>query len=279
MPKRRIILKIKVTFKTDRLPMIYRHRFMALIKEALRLADEGYKSQMYPGKDSDESKRVKPFAFSVSMPPNRKAVKERIVIDDGVEIEDTVFHFPDNSFLSLYISSSDFRFIATLHNGLLEMEKFRFNDDIIIEMGRTYMLNEAKISSGEAVFKTDSPILLEDKDGKPILPFEDSSARSLQPSAFQDHFNAIHTRILKDVRGEGLHKDLVFTPINLKKQVVKHTLKGFREKTGRPYMTLTSFQGTFKLSGDPRDLQALYEVGIGLRTGQGFGMVEVVGEA
>lgn len=66
-----------------------------------------------------------------------------------------------------------------------------------------------------------------------------------------------------------------FIPINLKKQVVKHTLKGFREKTGKPYMTFTTFQGCFKLKGHPQDLQTLYQIGIGLRTGQGFGMVEV----
>lgn len=67
-----------------------------------------------------------------------------------------------------------------------------------------------------------------------------------------------------------------FIPVKLRKQVVKHTLKGFREKTGKPYMTLTCFEGCFKLKGDPRDLQMLYQIGIGLRTGQGFGMVEVI---
>ncbi|MCS7200511.1 MAG: hypothetical protein N2327_00440 [Caldimicrobium sp.] len=58
--------------------------------------------------------------------------------------------------------------------------------------------------------------------------------------------------------------------------MVKHTLKGFRERTGKPYMTLTCFEGHFRLKGDPEDLQALYQMGIGLRTGQGFGMVDVV---
>ncbi len=36
------------------------------------------------------------------------------------------------------------------------------------------------------------------------------------------------------------------------------------------------FQGTFHLKGDSQYLQTLYQIGIGLRTGQGFGMVEVV---
>jgi len=41
-------------------------------------------------------------------------------------------------------------------------------------------------------------------------------------------------------------------------------------------MTLTCFEGCFRLKGDPRDLQMLYQIGIGLRTGQGFGMVDIV---
>jgi len=41
-------------------------------------------------------------------------------------------------------------------------------------------------------------------------------------------------------------------------------------------MVLTTYKGTFCLKGDPEDLQLLYQTGIGLRTGQGFGMVEVI---
>lgn len=135
------------------------------------------------------------------------------------------------------------------------------------------MLNEKEIMSSEALLKTNTPVSIEDKDGKPILPLLQVSDYSLQ--SFNDHFNAIHDRILKDIRGQGLYKEMEFVPVKIKKQVVKHTLKGFREKTGKPYMTLTCFEGCFKLKGDPRDLQMLYQIGIGLRTGQGFGMVEV----
>jgi CRISPR-associated endoribonuclease Cas6 len=57
---------------------------------------------------------------------------------------------------------------------------------------------------------------------------------------------------------------------------MKHTfIKDFGAKTDKPYMTLTCFEGCFKLKSDPRDLQMLYQIGIGLRTGQRFGMVEV----
>ncbi len=58
-----------------------------------------------------------------------------------------------------------------------------------------------------------------------------------------------------------LIEDLKENPIKIK--VVKHTLKGFREKTSKPYMMLTCFEGCFKLKGEPEDLQMLYQIGIG----------------
>jgi CRISPR-associated endoribonuclease Cas6 len=245
---------------------------MALIKQALEKSDAVYKKSLYPDRDSEKSKIAKPFCFSISMPSGRTAKKEKIIIDEGVEIEDTVFHFPENSSLSFYVSSSEYQFMVCLYNGLLEMKGFKFSDDVLIKLNRIFMLNEKKIAGDEIVFRTNSPILIENKDGKPLLPFDDT----LQ--SFNEHFNAIHDRILKGLRdGQGLYREMELVPVEIRKQVVKHTLKGFREKTGKPYMTLTCFEGCFKLKGDPRDLQMLYQIGIGLRTGQGFGMVEIEG--
>lgn len=280
-------MRIKVTFtvQDSKLPVLYRHRFMALIKEALKKSDVSYKERLYPGKDSEYSKIVKPFSFSISMPPGRTVKKEKFFIDDGFEVEDTVFYFPQNSYLSFYVSSSDYQFMVNLYNGLLETKEFDFDNSITLRLQRVFMLNERKISGDEAVFKTNSPISIEGKDGIPILPpFEKGGMGGFSDkdlTSFNDHFNAIHNGIFENIRGEngnkgqGLFQPLEFIPINLKKQVVKHALKGFREKTGKPYMTLTTFQGCFKLKGDPRDLQLLYQIGVGLRTGQGFGMVEV----
>ncbi|BCB96816.1 CRISPR-associated endoribonuclease Cas6 [Dissulfurispira thermophila] len=263
-------MRVKVTFKADKLPILYRHRFMSLIKESLSISDAVYKESLYPVRNSEKSKIPKPFCFSVSMPSGRTTKKEKIIIDEGVEIEDAVFHFPQNSSLSFYISSYDYEFMVCLYNGLLEIKDFDFGNGITLKLERVFMLNEGKIKMDEVIFRTNSPILIEDKEGHPILP----SASKIEH--FNEHINAIHNRILKDIRGEGLKREMEFEPLKIRKQVVKHTLKGFREKTGKPYMTLTCFEGCFRLKGDPRDLQMLYQIGIGLRTGQGFGMVEVV---
>lgn len=263
-------MRIKTTFKAEKLPILYRHRFMALIKEALGRVDAEYKKSLYPDKNSKHSKITKPFCFSVSMPYNRTIKKEEIIIDDGIKSEDTVFYLPQNGTLSFYISSYEFQFIINLYNGLLEMKEFKFNDDILLKLDRVFMLNEKKIARDEVIFRTNAPILIENERGKPLLPIGSYSS-----PVFNEHFNAIHNRILKDVRGSGLYREMEFISVQVKKQVVKHTLKDFREKTGKSYMYLTCFEGYFKLKGDPRDLQMLYQIGVGLRTGQGFGMVEV----
>lgn len=243
---------------------------MALIKEVLSRVDSHYKETLYPEKTSEKSKVAKPFTFSIMMPSGRKVVKEKITIDNGIEIEDTVFYFPEGGLLSFIISSSDYEFIINLYNGLLEMGNFDFSSDINLRLHRVTMLKEKKIVEDEVTFKTLSPVLIETKDEKPLTP-EDNNL-----TLFNKEFNAIHDRILKDMRGQGILKEIEFIPLKIKKQVVKHSLREFRAKTGKPYMTLTCFEGYFKLKGDPRDLQMLYQTGIGLRTGQGFGMVEVV---
>lgn len=259
-------MRIRITIKADKIPILYRHRFIALIKEALKRTDTNYKEKLYP---TGHLKVAKPFCFSMIMPYGWTEKKEKIIIDEDIEIEDTVFYLPANNPISLYVSSCDYQFIKNLYNGLLDTKEFNFNKEITLKLNKTFMLTEKEITHDEIVFKTNTPILIEDKKGKPILPLNSDSS-------FNNHFNAIHNRILKDIRGHGLYRELEFIPMKLKKQVIKHTLKEFREKTGKPYMTLTCFEGYFKLKGDPRDLQILYQIGIGLRTGQGFGMVEVV---
>ncbi|MBT9145341.1 MAG: hypothetical protein DDT42_01212 [candidate division WS2 bacterium] len=161
------------------------------------------------------------------------------------------------------------------------MRFFEFNSEITLKFEGAYILNEEIIRTENITFRTLSPILLEyDVDGKkePLLPLNNSEF-----TEFNKHFTAVHHRILRDIRtennkkGPGLYKELEFFPLKIRKKVVKHTLHGFRELTGKPYMMLTCFEGCFDLKGDPRDLQMFYQIGIGLRTGQGFGMVEVVG--
>jgi len=265
-------MRVKIVIKTDKLPIIYRHRVLSLFKEALKKADQDYKEYLYNGKIT------KPYSFNVSLPREKRAVKGKIQIDQNFIIEDTVYELKD-SFLSIYVSVLDYRFLISLFNGIKRIKVFDFSSEenmlvngekIFWEIKKVIPLNEKPMNSDSVIFRANSPIVVEDLEDKPVL-FSDKR--------FEKELNEVTDRILRSetIKGKGLEKPIKFEPIKMNKKVVKHTLKTFREKTRKPIMYLTGNTGIFRLTGHPKDLEILYKIGIGNRTGQGFGMVEVLG--
>lgn len=277
-------MRVRVNLTIRRLPIIYRHRFVALIKEALNHSDYIYKSSLYPENSTKISKRTKPFTFSVYVPPGSTKKKEKFLLDQDLVVEEDVF-IPSSD-VSFFISSCDQEFMVNLCNGLLSLKKFEFMEFIdedggtkkveYAEIKNVFLLNERTIENSEVMFKTMSYISIEDENDRPLEIFKDGAIDSQALESFNYHLNAIQDRRFKDLRGYGLKQPLVFVPKQISKKVVKHTLKGFRDQTDKPFMMLTTYHGTFILKGDPEDLQLTYQVGLGLRTGQGFGMLEVV---
>ncbi|WP_040335444.1 CRISPR-associated endoribonuclease Cas6 [Candidatus Magnetobacterium casense] len=274
-------MRIRVNCKAEKLPVMYRHMFMSMIIQALKTSNKPYKEALYPnsgeGNSTKQSKTthskvVKPFTFSVDLPHKSRVVKERFNVSEDVTVEETVFYFDQGGYVSLYVSSCDYEFIANLYNGLIDKRSFEFDNGILLEVDKIYMLNEAGITGDRVVFRTHSPVSIEGRDGKPLLPMPGMEFYS---DRFNDDFNAIHNRLCRELRGEGLHRPLEFRPLTLRKKVVKHTIRHFVQRTGKPFMYLTVFEGTFEVIGDVSDLQLLYQAGVGLRTAQGFGMVGV----
>lgn len=262
-----VLMRIKFLFKIEKLPIIYRHRFVALIKESLSKSDEKLKNLYYPEKSLEKTKIAKPFSFAVKLPRNKSIVKENIEIDDGVTIEEEVFYFPENSFISYFITSYDYNFLISLYNAIITLKEFELFRGINIHFIKAVLLKEKKIDGNKICFRTLSPILIEDKDENPLLPIENLEL-------FNRELNLIEGKIKKDLLGSELKSNLVLTPIQVKKEKVKITIRNHRKEN--PILLFTPFSGTFVLEGDSEDLNFLYQKGIGLRTGQGFGMVEMV---
>ena len=237
-------MKFKILIRTQKLPILYRHRVVSLFKEALRLSDPEYKSFLY------DSSTAKPFTFNLSLP-------------DGFVIRKEPY------------------------NGLQKLKTFNFSSDSTMlvngekltwEIKKVFAIEDRVVINRKVLLKTCSPILIEKNINgkkKPVLFTDDD---------FEKELNFVMDRILKSLRGYGLKEFLSFKvafdpesrkPL-AKTQKVKHTLKEFREKTGLPYMTLTVNRGMFQIEGNPEDINYMLKIGIGNRTGQGFGMVEVV---
>ncbi|MCX7991015.1 MAG: CRISPR-associated endoribonuclease Cas6, partial [Proteobacteria bacterium] len=158
-------MRLKVLLLCQKLNILYRNIFMALIKESLKRSDEAYKNSLYPDK-SLNLEIVKPFTFSVLMPNDKVIKKEKFIIDERFEVEDSVFYFPEKNYITMYISSCDYEFVMNLYNGLLDIMKSNNN---FLKPIKVLLINEKKIEKEEVCFKTLSPILIESKDNKPIL--------------------------------------------------------------------------------------------------------------
>ena len=270
-------MRIAFFFKTKKLPFIYRHRMLSFIKKCIDGFDDKLREKLY---DDENRKKKKLFTFAVYPPLEHRIEDSVIQIDDNYVIRDKVF-VSEEGLYKLIVSSADHKVIWALYGGYSDLFKdsvFDFSADdnmlvngekVLLEFTHVKYLNKKirYVEKGEVLFKTLSPIYLKDENGKPVL-FKDKR--------FVELLNHSLDRTLTRERGFGLRKSLEFIPVNMKEKIVKHTLKDFREKTGRAIMYLETSVGTFVLKGDRRDLEFIYDAGLGHRTGQGFGLLEVV---
>lgn len=243
-------MRMKVEFKTDKLPIAYNTLFMSVIKEAIKKSNESYYNRLYFYEDKN-NKKTKNFTFSVYV--------------KGYDIENENFIVKDRVVLN--ISTPDLELGLNLYNGLINYPKFIYKDyelkRIRVDLGK-----EMNIDSEEAIFNALSPVCIKSKNGK-FLNIEDSE--------YIKEFNYISNEVLKNYRGYGLKRELNFENINLNKVVVKEALREFRNVTGKPYQYVNGYKGKFKLNGDIEDLNDLYKLGIGFKRSQGFGYIDLIG--
>ncbi|WP_457641093.1 CRISPR-associated endoribonuclease Cas6 [Persephonella sp.] len=263
-------MRLKVLIRSEMIPILYRHRVVSLIKKAIKLGSLSYQNFF------EDNSILSPFCFNLALPTEKIQKIGKIQIDRKFSIEDIIFYTNKNP-VSLYISSLDKELISTIHRGLKKIRVFYFssNSNMVIQnerliwiIDKVTVMKEKPIKKEEAIFKTNSPVLIENKDGKPVIFSDDK---------FNYYLNEIMDKVLSSpyVKGRGLDKPLKFEPLDMRKQVVKHTLKNFRDSTGKPVMYLTGSTGVFKLSGSKQDLEIIYKTGLGIRTCQGFGMIEL----
>lgn len=242
-------MRMGCQFEAKVIPLSYRMMFVSLIKQALRNASEEYFEQLYCY-DGKSNKKAKDFCFSVFF-------KNYEIKDDCVNLKEG---------LSFNISSPDKLFIGHLFNGLLDIKDFTYKD-YKIKRGEIHLIKEKNISEEKVKFKTLSPIYIADRAEKPLSPNDES---------FVSEFNYIADMILTNYRGNGLTRSIEFTPLNMKKTVAKEEISQFQKNTGKKYMYLECYTGTFMLEGAISDLKDIYALGVSLRRNQGFGMIEVV---
>lgn len=233
-------MRLSCMFKVVELPVAYRMGIVSVIKECLRLSNETYFNQIY-GK-----LHTKPFVFAPYL-VNFRLNGDRFLLDQ----------------LQVTLSSPDYEFLLHFYNGLQQKKHFVYKDYELIRQ-TVNLLPETIINESSIVFRTQSPILVEDQDGTPLLP---------DSPEYNFHFNYLADMILYEYRGQGLLAPLTMEPLRMKKVVIKETNHEFEARFGEgKYLFYTGHQGLFRLIGSPADLQMLYQLGISRRRNQGFGL-------
>lgn len=248
-------MRIKVEFFPEKLTVFYRTRIMSAIKEWIEHGNKTLYEVYYAG----NTKIKKPLCFGVVL-DTKNYKEEEIKIDDYI-VKDRVFYLQKPAVL--YISSSNNTMILSILSGIYKERQLKNQ----LNIKRVMLIKEEKIDKDEVLFRTISPVVVQDKDDKQYTP-EDKD--------FEECLNYILNSSFKNLVGRPLFKPIKFQNINTTKRVVKHTLKGFREKTGKPYMFLTTTHGVFKLTGDKRDLNIIYQNGLGNKVSQGFGLLQIL---
>lgn len=239
----RIFLQFKSStinpYQTD-----LRKKFLSFIKKIF----EASLSNVY--KEIFSEKKFRPYVFS---PFFGRKFKEGVL---GPEI-------------SFIFCTGSYDILSHFWNGLLELKRKKEDyikiGESIYNLEYINLIKGKTIKCNKALFKTIGVCILTDpeKDAKNFNEwFLVPSTKNL------GYFNEILLkRTLK--RMEFLKKDvkdkkLEFIPEKIKECIIPH-YGGY----------LKGFKGNFQLKGSPEVLQFLYDYGLGVRTGQGFGLLEV----
>jgi len=242
------MMRIAIDFLVEGpIPLDYRLKGgYSLIKEAIRLSEPGYYDRLF----SQERYEIKPFSFAVFF-KNFELKNDQIFAKQ----------------LSITISSPSIEFSVNALNGIRKLKTHKVENSVWRQIS-VRLLKEAIISSNKVVLSTLSPILIENKQGKPLAPHDEQ---------YEQELNYFANLLMQRVAGRPLMRPVQFTPIRMEKVVVKESNREFDSANPDQYLFFTTYKGMFRLEGHREDLQYLYQTGIGKRTVY-FGLTELVRE-
>ena len=234
-------MRIKVHIDTKMLNLKYRMLFLSLIKEAIQQGDEELYHQLFV----EKLHQPKKYSYAVFL-KNFKKQNELLHVDGA----------------TLTITSSDPHISVALINGFQQLQHFT-SHNYQLEISKIELLKEKKINTSVVKFKTLNALLLEDKEDKPLL---------IDNPQFETELNFVSNRQFEAQFGRPLKSPLKILAYNMKKQVIQESNRHADGET----LYYTGQKGEFVLSGDPVDLQLIYQTGLANRKSQGFGTLEVI---
>jgi len=242
-------MRIKVLFEGTEVQTIdkdYRSYFISFLKMVFE------RSNLYH--EVFSKKKYRPYAFSPYLGEDFRIEEDKIQIGKN---------------LSILFASGDPVIITNFYNGVLKLKNEGiklWNKDIKVK--DIELLPYRKIKSTRVLFKTMGICVLSDKR----VSAKDFENFYIIPSDDLSRFNiCLYERT--NERFRYLTKNNEIHPIRItylkevKEVVVKH-YNGY----------VRGFKGIFEVEGSPEILQFVYDFGFGVRTGQGFGLLEILEE-
>jgi CRISPR-associated endoribonuclease Cas6 len=219
-----------------KLPLEYRRGFLSLLKQTIELSTKPMLKHVFYSEHT-----LKPFTFSVYFPEIGKQ-EEKSEINVGKR---AILNF----------STFDLELAAHLYNGFLKTKTFKlFDNELTFE--KIQMRQSNQIRSDKVVFKTLSPVLINNLGSSEwfLVPGEKGFSEGLEFSIHE------MTREFLKTDNIAFH----FKPLQFNRKPVWHY-----------NMHRSSFTGVFEIQSTPELLQLIYDIGLGVRRGQGFGMLDV----
>lgn len=234
-------MRVRLTFKIDHFPLAYRLIILSYLKHMIRSQSETF----YQSYFIDNEKQTKSHVYAAYF-QNLRIRRDKIEADS----------------MSVTVHSSNMEFMIHLLNACQKNKNFNYKKTSM-SLLRFELLKEKNVKKSQIWFMTLSPLLIESKEGKPIL--------SSDPN-FEYELNSISTKIMQSNAGRPLYQPLKILNSQLRKTVIKENFHQNQDS----YLFFTANKGCFLLEGDPRDLHFFYQNGLGLRNGVGFGCLDII---
>lgn len=235
-------MRIQFQFSIKKLPLAYRLGILSILKEMLKTGSSAYYDKLF----RKDSRNMKPFSFATYI--------------RGLKIDRELIY---GDSLHVTVSSPSYELIMHLMNGSERNQTYQYKD-YIFELKRKNLLPKPPTFSNNVLFKTLSPLLIEDNAQIPLLSTD---------SNFEREFNYYANLLVEEIYQRPLMQPIAILDTSMKKVVIKENL---HQQEERP-LYLTGNEGLIQLQGHREDLQAIYDSGVGRRRSLGFGLLEVEG--
>lgn len=187
--------------------------------------------------------------------PNATFTKDSIILDKS-------------GAMKLYFSTTNTNLAINFYNSFiylnhLDAEKLPFGHEYLADIKKLYTIELPTITTDRVIFKTMSPIVVRNDDGRFISCPSDSAEGEIakfNEALQRNTFN----KLSNNEQLASTVKDLKFRPLNMRKTV--------RKSFG---LNIECTKGIFELEGNPTLLNFIQGSGLGEKTGTFSGMISL----